>query len=104
MGVMQDFDQAVLQLKPLVQQLPQAFQLVDQRDRVMAIAIVTTVVERQRHFGDDLNARVNLLGQIEATLVTKGLGFAGQLFVHLEMASGHIVNQDFAEVLQHSGR
>src|SRR5690606_23008857 len=68
MRVVQHFDQAVFQLEALVQQLAEAFQLGAERGGVATVAVVAAVVEGQRHFGDGLDARVDLLGQLQAAL------------------------------------
>lgn len=100
---MQHLDEAVLQIETLVQQLPQAFQFGLEAD-LAVLAAVAAVVEAERSLGDGLDARVDLLGQFQATLVTKGPRLVHQLLVDLEMAGRDIVHQHFAEALQRLGR
>lgn len=46
---------------------------------------ITQVSERQQLFGDDIDARVNRLSQVQATLIVEGFRLLGQLFVDAEM-------------------
>lgn len=69
MSGMQHFNQAVFQFEALVQQATQLLELF--RDTLTGI---TQVIEREQLLGDDVDARVDRLGEFKATLVVEGLG------------------------------
>lgn len=103
MGVVQDFDEAVLQLEAFVQLLPQDLQLRDEAGSFTAIAVVAAVVEVQRGFGDGFQPGEDLLGQLQAALIAEGLAFRRQLLVDLEVSGRYIVQQQLAEMLEFFG-
>ncbi|MNN93374.1 hypothetical protein D3C81_2118000 [compost metagenome] len=95
MSGVQHFDQAVFKLEALMQQTTQLLELLGN-----ALAGIAQVVERQQLFRDDVDARVNRIGQFQPALVTKRLGLTGELLIDLEMTGRHVVDQDTTELLQ----
>ena len=100
MGGVQHFDQAVFELEALMQQTAQFLELDGNDFAIGTIAFVAAIIERQRHFSDDIQTRINLLSQLKATLIAEGLGLIGQLFVDLEMPRLNVIDQNLAEFLQ----
>lgn len=70
MSGVQHFDQAIFQFEALVQQATQLLEFL-----CNALACITQVVEREQLFGDDVDARVDRLGELQTTLVVESLGF-----------------------------
>ncbi|MNT52572.1 hypothetical protein D3C72_1896050 [compost metagenome] len=68
-----------------MQQAAELAQLFRETFRVVTVALVAVIVESRSDFGDGVDARADLLGQLEAASITKRLGFADQLFAHFEM-------------------
>lgn len=82
---MEDFDEAVFQLEPLVQRTAKLFQARGQVGEIGAVAFVAMVVELQAAFGEYIQPRADLLGEFKAAIITKRLGFLGELFVYAEV-------------------
>ena len=87
-SVVQHFDQAIFQLETLVKQTAQLFEFF-----CNALAGITQVVERQQLLGDDIDARVNRLCQVQATLIVESLGLFGQLLVDTEVPRRDVIHQ-----------
>lgn len=76
----QHFDQAIFKFKALVQQAAQLLEFLRN-----AFAFVAQVVEREQLLGNDVDARVDGLGEFQTALVVERLGFASQLFIDFEV-------------------
>lgn len=102
MGVVQDFDEAVLQLEAFVQLLPQDLQLRDEAGSFTAIAVVAAVVEVQRGFGDGFQpGKICLASSGRAD--RRRPAFRRQLLVDLEVSGRYVVQQQLAEMLEFFG-
>ncbi len=68
-GGMQHLDQAVFQFKALMQQSAECLELFGN-----TLSCITQVIEGEQLFGDDVDTRIDRLGELQATLVVEGLG------------------------------
>lgn len=66
----QHFDQAIFQFETFVQQATQFLEFLCD-----AFSRITQIIEREQLLGDDVDARIDCLGQLQAALVVESLGF-----------------------------
>lgn len=99
MRIVQDFDQAVLQLEALVQHGTQLLQLLLQLLLVSRIGdMAVAIVETKRFLGGDLDARVELVDQLKSAIVLEVFSFTNQLAVYFKMTGRQLIDQHIAEL------
>ncbi|MNP58940.1 hypothetical protein D3C76_1539000 [compost metagenome] len=68
-----------------MQQAAELGQLLRKALRVVAVTLIAMIVESRGNFGGRIDSGADLLRQLQASRIAKGLGFADQLLAHFEM-------------------